>query len=134
MKRRALVVDDEDIFRESLKIAFERKNYEVKTAVNGKKALEEFIDAYNSGEGFEIVTSDFNMPLHDGSSGMDGLVLYDKLIEIEPNLNFILVSSECTDEVFLSRARQRGVGYTVAKPLGFNDLYGVLDRIYGKKE
>lgn len=60
-KRKILVVDDESDYRNLVKIALPKSDYEIIEASNGKKALEEIYKSIP-----DLILLDLNMPVMDG--------------------------------------------------------------------
>lgn len=63
IKYKVLIVDDEEDILEFLSFNLVRENYEVKTARNGKEAME-YMDAYSP----DLILLDIMMPVMDGIS------------------------------------------------------------------
>jgi two-component system response regulator ChvI len=61
-RRRVAIVDDDDLFRESLGLNLQEEGYEVVEFANGQDALDHFID----GDGADAVLLDWRMPVLDG--------------------------------------------------------------------
>lgn len=78
-----LLVEDEKMVRESLINALDAYGYRVVEAVNGKDAVEKFI---NSKEKIDLVISDIVMPV------MDGIEAYEKMCEKRPDLKVIFTT------------------------------------------
>ena len=76
-----LLVDDEEILRESISDFLEDRDYRVITAENGYVALELF-----EKEKPDLILSDLRMP------EMDGLELLEKITAISPETPFVVVS------------------------------------------
>ncbi len=61
-RNRIAIVDDDDLFRESLGLNLEEENYEVVGFANGQAALEHFVAA----DGADVMLLDWRMPVMDG--------------------------------------------------------------------
>jgi CheY-like chemotaxis protein len=61
MKRKILIVDDEEIIRKILRIHLDKLGYEVKEAVDGEQAIEEL-----GKDDFDLLICDILMPKKDG--------------------------------------------------------------------
>ena len=99
-----LVVDDESDVRELLKKFLTRRGYDVKTASDGRAALE----AVRSGKP-DIVLLDIRLP------EMDGLTVLEKLRE-ESNTVAIITMSGVADEDTARRSLELGAADFVTKP------------------
>ena len=61
MKRKVLIVDDEEVIRKFLRIHLEKLGYEVKDAADGEQAIEEL-----GKDDFDLLICDILMPKKDG--------------------------------------------------------------------
>jgi DNA-binding response OmpR family regulator len=61
MKRKVLIVDDEEVIRKFLKIHLAKLGYEVKEAADGEQAIEEL-----GKDDFDLLICDILMPKKDG--------------------------------------------------------------------
>jgi len=121
---RVLVVEDSRFFRELLVPLLRGAGCDVRTAANGREALE----ILQSGTTFDLVLSDLEMP------EMDGFQLA-RILSRDPRfagLPLVALSSRATPED-VARARECGFAEHVAK-LDRARLVGVLDRIAVRAE
>lgn len=105
-----LLVDDEEVLRESISDFLEDRDFKVITAENGYRALELFEERQPT-----LVLSDLRMP------EMDGLELLQKIVEISPETPFIVVSGtgRISDTV---QALQLGAWDYILKPVQDMDI------------
>ena len=61
-RKRVAIVDDDDLFRESLGLNLEEEHYEVVDFANGQSALEHFV----GDDGADVMLLDWRMPVMDG--------------------------------------------------------------------
>jgi len=61
MKRKILIVDDEEVIRKILRILLDKLGYEVKEAADGEQAMEEL-----GKDDFDLLICDILMPKKDG--------------------------------------------------------------------
>lgn len=61
LPNRLLIVEDEEAMRRLLTLSLKRQGYEVKTASNGREAIQFFNE-----EKFDLILLDINMPIMDG--------------------------------------------------------------------
>jgi DNA-binding response OmpR family regulator len=61
MKRKILIVDDEELIRKFLRILLDKLGYEVKEAADGEQAIEELAK-----DDFDLLICDILMPKKDG--------------------------------------------------------------------
>ena len=120
LKRRLLVVDDEEGMRSLVACYVEQMGYDVTTVTGPKEALS--ILATGS---FEIVVTDALMP------GMDGRELCRNIKDAYGSrIKVVLMTSLYTANRFKAEARYRfGVDEYLNKPLHFGALKAALDRV-----
>jgi len=106
---RILVIDDDFQMREMLGVILERKGYDVKTASDGKAAIQ-----LQSKKPFDIVITDIIMP------EKEGLETISELRRGYPQLKIIAISGggRHRPEGYLELARQFGADRVLAKPFG----------------
>src|ERR1700748_711647 len=82
-KGRILIVDDEDVVRESLHQWFDSEGYQTRAAASGKDALTTVGE-----QQFDLALLDIKMP------GMDGIELQPRLVEAHPDLTGVIQSGD----------------------------------------
>lgn len=110
---KALVVDDETIFREYLKTILEWEQYDIEIAgeaKNGEKALELLRK-----QEYDIALVDISMPI------MDGIAFSAEAFRIKPELIIILISGHNEFE-YAKSALQLGVRDYILKPFDKEEL------------
>lgn len=109
MKRYSiLVVDDDDQVCRILLDLFRHEDYQVRTACNGRDALEEIEEAQP-----DLVISDIQMPV------MDGFALFAVLQEKYPRVKHIMMTSYDIDQ-YIQNIRKYNIGNILAKGYDFN--------------
>ena len=116
-----LVADDEVDLETLIKQKFRRQirehKYEFFFALNGVEALQKV----EQEPGIDIVLSDINMPV------MDGLTLLNKLPELSPLVQTVMVSAY-GDMENIRTAMNRGAFDFVCKPVNFEDLERTIEK------
>ncbi|MFN7994414.1 MAG: PAS domain S-box protein [Bryobacteraceae bacterium] len=107
-----LVVDDDELVRRVSQQALERRGYRVRTATNGKEAVELVRGARAD---VDLVVMDLAMPV------MDGEEAHRALKEIRPDLP-ILISSGYSEAIASSRFGDRGMDAFIQKPYTADQL------------
>lgn len=107
-----LLVDDESVIAELLKLKLERLGYRVDARTDSMKALELFKGAP---EEFDLVITDMTMP------GMTGDRLSMECINIRPDIPIILCTGY-SNQIDEERARDIGIKEFMMKPVTMNDL------------
>jgi two-component system, NtrC family, nitrogen regulation response regulator NtrX len=107
---RILVVDDEELIRDTLKDILEHEGYQVDEAADGAEALK--ILGKNK---YDAVLCDIKMPK------VDGLEVLDKSMEQHPDVPVIMISGHGTVETALE-ATKKGAFDFIVKPPDLNRL------------
>lgn len=107
--RKILVVDDESQIIRVMRRILSAHNYDIRTAGDGKSALEMFYDWQP-----DLVITDLQMP------NMSGLELFRKLGKISDVP--IIVLSVRDEEKTIVEALDAGADYYITKPFGTNEL------------
>lgn len=117
MMIRILVIDDDFQMREMLGVILERKGYDVKTASDGKAALQ-----LQSKKPFDIVITDIIMP------EKEGLETISELRRGYPRVKIIAISGggQYKPEGYLELAKQHGADRVLAKPFGSWEILGAV--------
>jgi two-component system response regulator PilR (NtrC family) len=110
MAQRILVVDDEQIIRESLSFVLRKEGYEVEEASNGREALEK-----QEARPFDVVITDIEMP------EMRGVNLLERIAERTPETFVIIVTAFGSLETAITALRKGAYDY-VLKPVDFDEM------------
>ncbi|MCP3873931.1 MAG: response regulator [Desulfobacteraceae bacterium] len=117
-----LIVDDEEIIVRLLSMSLRSDGYETVTAGSGEQGLEVF-----EAEDPDIVVTDIKMP------GMDGLELLEKIKEIDPEKEVIIVTGHGDIDSTIA-ALQLGASDFINKPVRDEALAIALERAKTKIE
>jgi len=120
VRGKVLLVDDDDLGREIGRAMLENAGLEVSEASNGAEAVEKV-----SGEDFDLVFMDIQMPVMDGLSATCAIRHLDKA-GIE-NLPIIAMSGDIYAETWNGSLTAGMNGYII-KPIALEDLYAELQR------
>ena len=113
---RILVVDDEQVVRESLCEWFAEDGFPVESAASAREALQKVQEA-----AWDIFLIDIRMP------GMDGLELQRKIREIAPDAVVIIITAYGTVDTAV-RALKEGAYDYVTKPIDPDDLERIVNK------
>ncbi len=119
-KGKILVMDDEEMIRETAKQMLSHIGYETETAREGGEAIELYKKAKESGEPFDAVILDLTVP-----GGMGGKEAIHRLLEMDPGL-VAIVSSGYSNDPILSDFREYGFSAVATKPYGIEELRETL--------
>ncbi|WP_371193895.1 sigma 54-interacting transcriptional regulator [Glaciecola sp. SC05] len=111
---RLLLVDDDESLLRLMSIRLEAEGFEVTSVDNGTQALRLMFN-----NDFDVVLSDLRMP------GMDGLSLFDEILQQHRDLPVILMTAHGTIKDAVE-ATQRGVFSFLTKPVDHDELRRIL--------
>jgi two-component system, NtrC family, response regulator HydG len=113
--RSILIVDDEPDACANLRDILTDLGYRVDTAGNGPQAID-----LVGRTAYDIALLDLKMP------GMDGLALYQRIKQLQPETAAIVVSAFAGSEL-ADRAMQEGAAHLVAKPVDMPQLLQAIE-------
>jgi two-component system response regulator PilR (NtrC family) len=116
-----LVVDDDQGMRELIEILLAREGYEVKTAADGREAVELLGKVR-----FDLVVTDLKMPQ------VDGIDLLKRVKEVSPETPVIIVTAFASGETALTAMKEGAYDY-LEKNFDVNDLLGLVRDALRKK-
>lgn len=126
-KGKILIMDDEEVIRETACLALKSMGYEVEFAEDGSKARELYKKAKESGNPFDAVIMDLTIP-----GGMGGKEAIKKLLEIDPKAKAIVSSGYSNDPVMAEFKKHGFIGF-LAKPYKPEELHEALAEVLQKK-
>jgi two-component system, NtrC family, response regulator HydG len=109
-KASLLIVDDENVVRESLGKWFEEEGYSVDTANSGREALLKL-----PRQRWDLALLDIKMP------GMDGLELHRKMREVDPEIIVIIMTGYAAVDTAVQALKDGAYDY-IMKPFDPDDL------------
>ncbi len=122
MAYKILVVDDEEIIRDSLSYVLEKEGYEVQKAENGKDAYDKMI-----GNHFDLVITDIEMPV------MKGTELLEKIKTLNIQTSIIVITAFGSLETAIAALRNGASDY-ILKPVEFDELIFKAKRLFEVKD
>jgi CheY-like chemotaxis protein len=122
MRKKVLVIDDEEVVREFLKTLLLKWGYEVEEAADGVQALEQLAK-----DNYDLLICDILMPNKNG---------WEILKEMKSNLKtkeipVIFLTGEREDSNIV-RGYELGAIYYMTKPFSTAQLLHTLQRIFGE--
>jgi len=112
-----LLVEDEQVLRESIAQLLTEEGYEVVEAVDGQDAYEKVVD-----RAFDLVLTDIHMPR------MDGLALLERLQRTVPETPIIVLTAFGTVDSAVA-AMRAGAADFLLKPVQFDDVLLRISRV-----
>jgi DNA-binding NtrC family response regulator len=116
MKRRVLIIEDDDVFLRPLRRALELGGFEVLTAGSGEEALDLL-----KGEDVDLALTDQRLP------GMDGVALVRRLKAEHPEVGVVVMTAYGTIGAAVEATRLGAEDYLV-KPFELDEILVVLRR------
>ena len=124
---RILIMDDEEPILEVAREMIRRLGYEVDTALDGRSAIEMYVDAKRSGNCYDAVIMD--LTIRGGMGGRDAVI---ELLKHDPHAN-VIVSSGYSDDAIMSRYIDYGFKDVMPKPYDLKDLGEKLSKVIGNE-
>ncbi len=121
MADRILVVDDEQLIRESIAFILKKEGFTVAEAPNGAVAYEKI-----QSEAFDLVISDLEMPV------MNGIDLLDRVMQLNPQTMFIIITAYGSLDTAVPALRKGASDY-ILKPVEFDELMVKVKRLLEHK-
>ena len=115
-----LLVDDDDIFRTTLKKVLSEGGYDVTTACDGVEAL-----SLCSEIDFQLIITDIIMP------ELDGFELIQKVAKFSPTPKVIAISGggQIDAEMYLTHMKHFQVQATLKKPFKYSELLDLVAEV-----
>ncbi len=117
MSESILIVDDEDIIRESLSFVLAKEGYNVREAANGAMAVEMM-----KTESFDLVLTDLEMP------EMKGIELLEHVTNFSPETLVVIITAYGSIDSAIAALRKGAVDY-ILKPVEFDELIVKIQRL-----
>jgi len=118
-----LVIDDEEVVRETIKAAMDFLGHKSILAANGEDGISLFYENKNN---IDVVLLDSNMP------GVDGLSVLNELKKINDCVDVILTTGFVDDEV-VKIYKDAGVKKILPKPFDLSTLSKVISEVKQEK-
>jgi DNA-binding NtrC family response regulator len=122
MAQRILVVDDEEIIRESLSFILKKEGYSVEEAENGRAAYEKLLE-----QSFDLVISDLEMP------AMKGTQLLAEIKKLNLQTMVIIITAYGSLDTAITALREGASDY-ILKPIEFDEILIKIKRIFEMKQ
>ncbi len=110
MAERVLIVDDDDIVRESLSAVLQNRGFACEQAADGEQALQRLGE-----QEFDVVITDLEMPR------LNGIELIEHASLLNNRTSFILITAYGSMETAIEALRKGAFDYLL-KPLNFEDV------------
>jgi two-component system response regulator PilR (NtrC family) len=121
MNERILVVDDEEIIRESLSYVLRKEGYDVQEADNGRSAYELILK-----ESYDVVVTDLEMP------EMKGIQLLEEIKKLDIQSVVVVVTAYGSLDTAIAALRSGASDY-ILKPVEFDEMIIKIKRLLEMK-
>ncbi|EFH85829.1 response regulator receiver protein [Ktedonobacter racemifer DSM 44963] len=118
MRKRILVVDDDQVLRSLIQELLEEEAYEVDTAIDGVDALDRLDHQRNV---YDVILLDLTMPR------LNGLQFLQKVQAQDPTLLRSIIALSADKET-LQQSACMGIGNTLKKPFDPEELLVLVER------
>lgn len=122
-KRRILIIDDDQDINNLFKLLLEHDGYKVNAYTDPVDALYAF--RKNT---IDLVLLDLKMPK------MSGMLLYQKLRKIDPNLLFCFITADKEYIQYLKKSIAEIEKVVIYKPIHLNDLRSKINSLLSEKK
>jgi len=127
-KIRLFLVDDDELFLKSLQVKFlNEADFEIETFVSGEECIK------NLGNKPDLIILDYHLDGID-KTAMNGIEVLDKILELEPGLPVIMLSSQDKIEVAIDCMHHRAFDYVVKSETAFVRLQKIITTIFSMKK
>jgi CheY-like chemotaxis protein len=127
---RVLIADDNQMNSKLAEMAMTRKGHTVTSVVNGKEALETYIESLKENENtFEIIFMDIRMPVMDGIEATEQIRIYETENGISP-VPIIALTAETGDE-WKEKVLEKGLNGFVQKPIKIKQVNDAIQQYAG---
>lgn len=117
---RVLLMDDEEVVRETTRQILTHFGCDVDCAAEGGEAIDLYKKAKQWGRPYDVVILDLTVP-----GGMGGKETAVELLKVDPEVKMIVSSGYANDPV-MSQFRQYGFKAAIAKPYNMDELIEVM--------
>jgi DNA-binding NtrC family response regulator len=117
-----LIVDDEEIIRESLSFILKKEGFDVAEAADGRTALEMVKETH-----FDIILTDLEMP------EMRGIELLGHVSALSPDTLVVIITAYGSVETAVAALRKGAVDY-ILKPVEFDELLIKVRRLLAQRQ
>ncbi len=126
-KYRILVIDDEELVRDTTKEILTLLGYEVETAANGEEGISLYKEAQETGQPFDLVILDLTIP-----GKMHGKDICKEILRLDLHAKVVVASGYANDPV-MSRYKDFGFKACLVKPYTIDQLKEVLHSLLSER-
>lgn len=128
-KKKVLIADDNKANRKLL-VSMLKKKFVCTEVENGQEALNQFEDAYNQGQPFDLVLLDIVMPEVTGREALVKMREFEEDKKIQPpKRSFIAMMTSLDDRESMMNSHQEGCNQYIVKPFSKDKLDKILQKV-----
>ncbi len=116
MKKRILLMDDQQMLRDAAGLMLKSLGYEAALVADGQAAVDIYRQAMESGRKFDLVILDLVIP-----GGIGGIEVVQMLRQLDPEVLTVISSGYTNDPAVLNYARY-GFDDVLSKPYSLTEL------------
>ncbi|MFN5793635.1 MAG: response regulator [Bacteroidota bacterium] len=124
LKKNILIIDDELIILDSLKIQLERmigNTYDIEAASSGEEAIELIDDMYEKNLSLFMIISDYNL------DDMKGTQILKHALNKFPNVKKVIISGQLDEDDIRNFHSTYGLDLRLGKPWNIYELTAILN-------
>lgn len=124
LKKNILIIDDELIILDSLKIQLERmigNTYDIEAASSGEEAIELIDDIYEKNLSLFMIISDYNL------DDMKGTQILKHALNKFPNVKKVIISGQLDEDDIRNFHSTYGLDLRLGKPWNIYELTAILN-------
>jgi len=114
---KVLLADDEIEFVSTLAERLHMRGIEAEDVNSGQEAIKKVRE-----EQYDVIVLDLRM------AGLDGLGTMEKIREIKPQANVIILTGHC-DEEQLNKGKESGASHCLVKPVNIDKLINIIREV-----
>ena len=120
---RVLIMDDEEVVRQSLQLMLEDSGHQVTCAKHGEECLDIYSKALKTEHFFDVIILDLTI-----SGGKGGIWTIDQILKLNPSARAIAASGYSDDNT-LANYKETGFYTILQKPFGIKTLNKCLEEV-----
>ncbi|MEN8140779.1 MAG: PAS domain S-box protein [Thermodesulfobacteriota bacterium] len=124
-KATIMIMDDEPMVRELLRMLLSQYGHQVIAAENGHEAIELYNNQRNSDQPIDLIIMDLTIP-----GGMGGKEAVGEILAINPAAKVVVASGYSTDPV-MANYQEYGFMASISKPFQLAELLQLLSKLLG---
>lgn len=126
MRKKILIVEDEESLLNTMRLILKMAGYKVETAKDGEEAFNKIMDAQEKGSLFDLILTDVLMP------NLNGLELLDKLNQKKMLIPVIAITGNADKKMILELIL-KGCETYIIKPIEQDKLIARVNYVFAEQ-